>query len=109
LIRAALTSPETTIEKQGWGMATNNDAASAEATWLPVIGRTLAFLCMKEAERTKKFDGVLDRVAFLEGLGLPAADAASAAGSSKASVDELRRLQRNRKTDVKKTTKKKRR
>ncbi len=87
-------------------MAVKDDAASAEATWLPVVGRALAYLCMKEAERTKKFDGVLDRVDFLEALGLPLADAASAAGSSKASVDELRR--RNRKANGKKATKKKR-
>lgn len=90
-------------------MAAKDEAASAEATWLPVIGRTLAYLCMKEAERAKKFDGVLDRVDFLEALGLPPADAASAAGSSKASVDELRRLQRNRKANGKKAAKKKRR
>ena len=75
---------------------------------MPVIGRTLAYLCMKEAERNKKFDSVLDRVDFLEALGLPPADAASAAGSSKASVDELRRQQRNRKANGKKATKKKR-
>ena len=74
-----------------------SDDHSAEKTWLPVIGRTLAFLCMKEVEKVKKFESVLDKVAFLEGLGLPPADAASAAGSSKASVDELRRLARNKK------------
>ena len=90
-------------------MAVKDEAASAEATWLPVIGRTLAYLCMKEAERAKKFDAVLDRVDFLEALGLPPADAASAAGSSKASVDELRRQQRNRKANGKKAAKKKRR
>ena len=90
-------------------MAEKSEPASAEATWLPVIGRTLAYLCMKEAERTKKFESVLERVDFLEALGLPLADAAGAAGSSKASVDELRRLQRNRKANGKKATKKKRR
>ena len=90
-------------------MAVKDETASAEATWLPVIGRTLAYLCMKEAERSKKFEGVLDRVDFLEALGLPPTDAASAAGSSKASVDELRRQQRSRKANGKKATKKKRR
>jgi hypothetical protein len=90
-------------------MAVKDDAASAEATWLPVIGRTLAYLCMKEVERTRKFESVLDRVDFLEALGLPLLDAARAAGSSKASVDELRRLQRNRKPNGKKAAKKKRR
>jgi hypothetical protein len=78
-------------------MADNDQTTSAEATWLPVIGRTLAYLCMQEAERQKKFDSVLERVDFLESLGLPSPDAAKAAGSSKASVDELRRLQRNKK------------
>jgi hypothetical protein len=89
-------------------MAVKDEAASAEAVWLPVIGRTLAYLCMKEAERANQFDGVLDRVAFLEALGLPPADAASAAGSSKASVDELRRRQRNRRANGKKAKKNKR-
>jgi hypothetical protein len=64
---------------------------------------------MKEAERTKKFDGVLERVDFLEALGLPLADAAKAASSSKASVDELRRQQRIRKANGKKAANKKRR
>jgi hypothetical protein len=89
-------------------MALKDEAASAEAIWLPVIGRTLAYLCMREAERTSKFKGVLERVGFLEALGLPSEDAARAAGSSKASVDELRRLARNRKTNGKKAAKKKR-
>jgi len=75
---------------------TEKGGASAEATWLPVIGKTLAYLCMKAAEKDVGFDSVLDRVDFLEGIGLPPADAAMAAGSSKASVDELRRLQRNK-------------
>jgi|GEM_PF-3278400 len=90
-------------------MAVKEEAASAEATWLPVIGRTLAYLCMKETERAKKFDTLLDRVDFLESLGLPLEDAAKAAGSSKASVDELRRRQRNRKGNGKKAAKKKHR
>lgn len=78
-------------------MADKNQESLIEATWLPVIGKSLAFLCMKVAEKDKKFDGVLDRVDFLEGLSLPPADAAQAAGSTKASVDELRRLARNKK------------
>lgn len=72
----------------------DDDTASAEATatWLPVIGKTLAYLCMKSADADGRFKSVLDKVDFLEGLGLPTADAAKAAGSTKASVDELRRL-----------------
>ena len=90
-------------------MAVKDEPASAEATWLPVIGRTLAYLCMKEAERAKRFDTMLDRVDFLESLGLPLVAAAEAAGSNKASVDELRRRQRNRKGNGKTAPKKKRR
>jgi hypothetical protein len=90
-------------------MSVKDDGASAESKWLPVIARSLAYLCMKEADRTKTFENVLDRVAFLQALGLPLSDAAEAAGSSKASVEELRRRQRNRKANGKKGTKKKRR
>ena len=61
-------------------MAVKDDAASAEATWLPINGRSVAYLCMKEVERTKKFGSVLDRVNFLEALGLPPADAARCGG-----------------------------
>ena len=74
-------------------MADNDDPQS---TWLPVIGKSLAYLCMKSAEQAGKFKTTLDRVAFLEGLGLTGADAAEAAGSTKASVDELRRVARNK-------------
>ena len=91
----------------GLEMAIKDEAVSAEAVWLPVIGRALAYLCTKEAERTKKFESVLARVDFLEALGLPIADAAGTAGSSKASVDELRRQQRNRKANGNKASKKK--
>lgn len=45
----------------------------ASATWFPVIGRALAYLCLQEAHRkdASKFDTVLKQVEFLEGLGLP--------------------------------------
>jgi hypothetical protein len=88
------------------GMAVKEEGDSPEAVWLPVIGRTLAYLSMNEAEQTRKFKGVLERVDFLEALGLAPADAAKLAGSSKASVDELRR--RNRKADGKAAKKKRR-
>lgn len=75
----------------------DNGAASAEATWLPVIGKALAYLCMKSADADGMFKNLLDKVDFLESLGLPTTDAAKAAGSTKASVDELRRLARKKK------------
>ena len=67
---------------------------SADATWLPVIGRTLAYLCMKSAAADGAFKSVLDKIKFLENLGLPTEDAAKVAGSTKASVVELRRLKK---------------
>lgn len=69
-------------------MADKNDA---QATWLPVIGKALAYLCLQEAQRKEpeKFDSVLKRVKFLEGLGLSQDHAAEAAGSSAESVRVL--------------------
>lgn len=59
-----------------------------EADWLRVIGKALAYLCVQEAERSdpKKFDTVLKKVKFLQGLGLSRSEAAGAAGSSADSV-----------------------
>ena len=37
----------------------------SDATWLPVIGRTLAYLCMKSAAADSAFKGVLDEIEFL--------------------------------------------
>jgi len=70
----------------------------ADAKWIAVIARGIAYLCLKEAEKNGSFKGVLDRVDFMESLGLPLADAAKAVGSSKASVDELRRVARVKKS-----------
>jgi len=68
------------------------------ATWLPVIGRALARLSLSKATESDrdKFKDVLARVDFLEALGLPAKDAAEAAGSTAASVAELKRLRRKK-------------
>jgi hypothetical protein len=72
---------------------------SAEDTWLPVIGKALAYLCLQEAQRKEpeKFDSVLRRVKFLQGLGLSRNDAANAAGSSAASVQVLHSLAKGKK------------
>jgi hypothetical protein len=58
------------------------------ATWLSVIGRSLAYLCLQAARKNEptKYKEVLEKVDFLEGLGLPAKDAAEAAGSTAESV-----------------------
>ena len=70
-------------------MAQENDV---EATWLPVIGNALAYLCLEKfAEKNPdKADNVLKKVKFLEGLGVPAKDAANAVGSSPKSVQVLK-------------------
>jgi hypothetical protein len=70
------------------------DQEDAQATWLPVIGRCLAYLCLQEAQskNPERFDSVLKRVRFLETLGLSRSHAAQAAGSSPESVRELHRL-----------------
>jgi hypothetical protein len=76
------------------------------ATWLPVIGRSLAYLCLAKAmegEGAEKYKSVLAKVNFLEGLGLPHKDAAEASGSTSESV----RVAKFRKTKAKNGTPKK--
>ncbi len=85
----------------------DSGSASAEATWLPVIGKALAYLCMKAADADGTFNNLLDRVNFVENFGLPSADAAKAAGSTKASVDVLRRRARKKKAGKNAKAKKK--
>jgi hypothetical protein len=67
--------------------------------WLAVIGKSLAYLCLKQAEKAEpnKLSGILAKVDFLKGLGLSQAAAADAVGSSPASVTELIRQQRAKK------------
>ncbi|WP_316178367.1 MULTISPECIES: hypothetical protein [unclassified Bradyrhizobium] len=71
------------------------------ATWLPVIGRSLARLALSKAweEAPDKYGEVLERVKFLEGLGMPTKDAAEAAGSTVASVKVMRSRSRTRKAN----------
>jgi hypothetical protein len=67
------------------------------ATWLRVIGRSLAYLCLDAARAREpdKYKEVLEKVDFLEALGLPAKDAAEAAGSTAESV-RVAKFNRNR-------------
>lgn len=71
-------------------MAGNETALSTE--WLSVVGKALCYLSLSKAmERDpEKFEDVLTRVKFLEGLGLSQSDAAGAAGSTANSVRVLR-------------------
>ena len=72
----------------------DDDNIDASAAWLPVIGRALAYLCLQEAQRKEpdKFKNVLNKVKFLQALGLNRNDAAKAAGSSPASVAVLQHI-----------------
>lgn len=73
-----------------------NETADA-TSWLAVIGRALAYLCLSKAieREPEKHKEVLDRVKFLRGLGLSQKDAAEAAGSTAESV-RVRQHQRKK-------------
>lgn len=77
--------------------------------WLAVIGKSLALLCLKQAEKDQpnKMASITAKVNFLMGLGLPQNDAAEAVGSSPASVAELLRQARAKKKAKTNGTKKK--
>lgn len=68
------------------------DDTSVQEIWLPVIGNALAYLCLEtfSEKYPAKADTVLKKVKFLEGLGVPAKDAAGAAGSTVESVRVLK-------------------
>jgi hypothetical protein len=59
-----------------------------EDIWLPIIGRSLALLCLDhvEGKSPERVDGVIKKVRFLEALGLPRPDAAQIIGSNAESV-----------------------
>lgn len=81
------------------------DTEPADATsWLPVIGKALAFLCLSKAieREPEKYDDVLAKVKFLRGLGLPQKDAAEAAGSTAESVRVMRSQQKAKNGKAKK-------
>ncbi len=60
-----------------------------EAKWMAVIGRCLAYLCLKNSKYAEK--SLLEQSEFLDKLGLPIADRASVIGSTPASLYELAR------------------
>jgi hypothetical protein len=73
--------------------------ADPQSTWLPVIGKALAYLCLSQAieREPEKYDDVLAKVKFLEGLGLSRDKAAEAAGSSAESVRVMQHTRKSRK------------
>ena len=71
----------------------SNDEESNE--WLAVIGRSLAFLCLAQADLRNK--DLATQGQFLESLGLSRKEAAALLGTSSASLTELLRLASKRK------------
>jgi hypothetical protein len=63
--------------------------------WEEVIGRSLAYLCMAQAEMREK--DLATKGMFLQSLGLPRKDAAEMLGTSYASLTELIRVSEKRK------------
>lgn len=70
------------------------DDSEVEKVWLPVIGRALAYQCMRNADLGSKTIG--EKAQFLQGLGLEAGDAAAMLGTTAASVKELLRQAKNK-------------
>lgn len=58
------------------------------APWLEVIGKALAYLCVQQvaANDPKRVPDLVSKVKFLEGIGLPTADAAHLLGTTANSV-----------------------
>lgn len=73
-----------------------SNSDDSTGVWLPVIGRALAFLCMQHFPRENGDLSVMEKVKFLESLGIPEAEAAVTAGSNLASVRVMRRREKKR-------------
>ena len=66
-------------------------ADQIDETWLSVIGRALAYLCVNHVAQNDpdRVGSLLDKVKFLEGIGVPKADAALILGTTSASIATL--------------------
>lgn len=73
-----------------------------ETDWTAVIARTLAFLCVQQAQLQD--ETLVKQADFLERFGIPRSEAAVVLGSSAASLQVMDSRQKGR---AKKTTKKK--
>jgi hypothetical protein len=59
--------------------------------WLSVIGKALAYICVNHVTQNdpERVGNLLDKVKFLEGIGVPRGEAALILGSTAASVATL--------------------
>lgn len=64
--------------------------------WSAVTARCLAYLCLKNSRYADA--SILEQASFLEKLGLPIDDRAGVVGSSAASLRELARQAKNKKS-----------
>jgi len=63
------------------------DGGNADRDWQAVIGRSLAFLCLAQADLRDK--GLAEQTLFLESLGLTRKEAAGLLNSTPESLTEL--------------------
>jgi hypothetical protein len=72
------------------------DQEKTNQGWMPVIGRSLAFLCVQLGDSKEKT--LADKAMLLEALGLERAESALMLGTTYASITEtLSRVKRTRK------------
>jgi len=76
--------------------------------WIPVIARSLAYLCVQVGELKEK--GLAEKATFLEAAGVDRKDVAAMLGSTYGSITEiLSKAKREKKGDKKKNAKRKKR
>jgi hypothetical protein len=65
---------------------------SSGDAWLPVIAKALAYLCVNHVSQhdPDRVGSLLDKVKFLEGIGVPEGDAALILGSTARSLSTLK-------------------
>lgn len=83
------------------------DQLESSNRWLEVIGKSLAYLCVQEISKNdpKRAGTLLEKVKFLESIGVPRNDAAALLGSSAASVATLMSLKKKESANGKKRKK----
>jgi hypothetical protein len=78
-------------------MATNHE----DLDWMPVIGRSLAFLCLQASEQVKR--PLVEQAEFLSRLGIPRKEAATLLGTTDESLRVMTRQRAAKKSAPGKT------
>jgi hypothetical protein len=66
--------------------------------WIAVIGKALAYLCLKQALGNAT---IVEKAVFLEGLGIPRDDAAEMLGTSAKSIADMLRAKKKARGNAK--------